>query len=55
MHMTNRIVPAVVLGIASIFIAASPSFGAQITYTMEATASVVSTGLRSPTPLCFYR
>jgi hypothetical protein len=39
MHITNRIVPAVVLGIASIFIAASPSFGAQITYTMEATAS----------------
>ena len=39
MHKTNRIVPAVVLGIAGIFIAASPSFGALITYTMEATAS----------------
>ena len=39
MHKTNRIVPAVVLGIAGIFTAASPSFGALITYTMEATAS----------------
>jgi hypothetical protein len=39
MHKTNRIFPAVVLGIASIFIAASPSFGAQVTYTIEATAS----------------
>ena len=39
MHKTNRIVPAVMLGIASIFIAASPSFGAVITYTLEATAS----------------
>ena len=39
MHKTNRIVPAVVLGIASIFIAASPSFGALITYTEQATAS----------------
>ena len=39
MHETNRIVPAVVLGIASIFIAASPSFGASITYTEQATAS----------------
>jgi PEP-CTERM motif len=37
--MTNRIVPAAVLGIASIFMAASPSFGAQVTYTIEATAS----------------
>ncbi len=39
MHKTNRMVPAVVLGIAGIFTAASPSFGAPITYTMEATAS----------------
>jgi PEP-CTERM motif len=39
MHKTNRIVPAVVLSIASIFIAVSPSFGAQVTYTIEATAS----------------
>jgi hypothetical protein len=39
MHMTNRIAPAVVLGIASTFIAASPSFGALITYTEQATAS----------------
>jgi PEP-CTERM motif len=39
MLMTNRIVPAVVLGIASLFIAASPSFGAAITYTLRATAS----------------
>ena len=39
MHMTNRIAPAVVLGIASIFIAASPSFSAPITYTLQATAS----------------
>ena len=39
MHKTNRIVPAVVLSIASIFIAASPSFGALITYTEQATAS----------------
>ena len=39
MHKTNRIVPAVVLGIASIFVAASPSFGALITYTEQATAS----------------
>jgi PEP-CTERM motif len=37
-HMRNRIVPAAVLGIASIFIAASPSFGA-LTYTEQATAS----------------
>ena len=33
MHKTNRIVPAVLLSIAGIFIAASPSFGALITYT----------------------
>ena len=39
MHKTNRIVPAVVLGIAGIFTAASPSFGALITYTVQATAS----------------
>jgi hypothetical protein len=39
MHETNRIALAVVLSIASIFIAASPSFGAVITYTEEATAS----------------
>jgi hypothetical protein len=39
MHETNRILPAVVLGIASIFVAASPSFGAPITYTLETTAS----------------
>jgi PEP-CTERM motif len=39
MHEINRIVPAVVLSIASIFIAASPSFGAPITYTEQATAS----------------
>jgi PEP-CTERM motif len=39
MHYTNRIVPAVALGIASIFMAASPSFGAPITYTEQATAS----------------
>jgi PEP-CTERM motif len=39
MHKTNRIVPAVVLGIAGIFTAASPSFGAQITYTLQAIAS----------------
>jgi PEP-CTERM motif len=36
---TNRIAPAVVLSIASVFIAASPSFGAPITYTLETTAS----------------
>ena len=39
MREINRIVPGVVLSIASIFIAASPSFGAQITYTEQATAS----------------
>ena len=39
MYETNRIVPAVVLSIASIFMAASPSFGAPITYTEYATAS----------------
>ena len=39
MHERNKIVPAAVLSIASIFIAASPSFGAMITYTLEATAS----------------
>ena len=39
MHETNRIVPAVVLSIGSLFIAASPSLGAPITYTVEATAS----------------
>ena len=39
MDKTNRIVPAVVLGIASIFVAASPSFAALITYTLETTAS----------------
>ena len=39
MHKTNRIVPAVLLSIAGIFTAASPSFGALITYTEQATAS----------------
>jgi len=39
MHETNRGILAVVLSIASIIIAASPSFGAVITYTEEATAS----------------
>jgi PEP-CTERM motif len=39
MHKTNRIVPAVALGIASIFMAVSPSVGAPITYTLETTAS----------------
>ena len=45
MHETKRIVPAVVLGIASIFIAASPSFGAPITYTEQATASGTLNGI----------
>ena len=39
MHEINRIVPAVVLGIVSILMAAPPSFGAPITYTLETTAS----------------
>ena len=39
MYETNRIITAVVLSIASLFIAASPSFGAPITYTLETTAS----------------
>ena len=39
MHETKRILPAVVLGIASIFVAASPSLGAPITYTEQVTAS----------------
>ena len=39
MYETNRIITAVVLSIASIFIAASPSFGALITYTEHAIAS----------------
>jgi hypothetical protein len=45
MHMTNRIVPAVVLSVASIFIGASPSFGAPITYTEQATASGTFDGI----------
>ena len=39
MYETNRIITAVVLSIASIFMAASPSFGALITYTEHAIAS----------------
>lgn len=39
MHERKRIVLAVVLSIAGFFIAASPSFGAVITYTEEASAS----------------
>ena len=45
MHETNRIFPAVVLGIASIFMAASPSFGAPITYTEQAIASGTLNGV----------
>ena len=52
MHETNRIVPAVVLSIASLFIAASPSLGAPITYTLsKRLPQAVSARLRSPAPL----
>jgi hypothetical protein len=38
MYKTNSTAPAVVLGIVISFIAASPSFGSQITYTEQVTA-----------------
>jgi hypothetical protein len=38
MYKTNSTAPAVVLSIVISFIAASPSFGSQITYTEQVTA-----------------
>ena len=54
MYKTNSTAPAIVLTIIISFIAASPSFGSQITYTEQVTAQgTLSMEVFLLTPLCF--